>query len=144
MILEESTAFIGKTFAKSTQESYKTHLRQYIRFCIRFNLTPVPADQNTILSYIAFLARTLKPSSISNYINIIRILHLDAGLPNPLQNNFQVTNLRKVLLDIWVVPPNKNCQLHVRYLRKYTTGCVCLCQPILCFGQHVSLDFLDF
>ena len=45
--------------------------------------------------YIAFLARTLKPTSISNYTNIIRIIHLEAGFDNPLDNNFAVKNLKR-------------------------------------------------
>lgn len=107
MILEEATAFIGKTYAKSTQQAYRTHLRQYLRFCIFFNLTPVPASQTTLIAYITYLARTLKPSSIGNYINIIRLLHLDAGMTNPLENNFQVLNLRKGIARHLGSPPQQ-------------------------------------
>ena len=43
---------------------------------------------------MAFLARTLNPSSIGNYLNAIRILHLDQNLPNPLADNFALKNLK--------------------------------------------------
>lgn len=45
----------------------------------------VPCTPTTVLRYIAFLARTLSPTSIPNYLNVIRILHLQNGFPNPLQ-----------------------------------------------------------
>ena len=35
--------------------------------------------------YTAFLGRTLSPASVRQYMNIIRIIHLDAALPNPLE-----------------------------------------------------------
>lgn len=103
----ESRGFIGHTFAKSTQASYRTHLKSYLRFCLYFQLQPVPAAQSTIVSYISFLARTLQPSSIQNYINIIRILHEDNRLPNPLSQNFEVSNLLKGIARCKGKPPKQ-------------------------------------
>lgn len=103
----ESRQFIGHTFAKSTQASYRTHLKSYLRFCIYFQLQPVPAAQSTIVSYISFLARTLQPSSIQNYLNIIRILHEDNQLPNPLYRNFEISNLLKGIARCKGKPPKQ-------------------------------------
>jgi hypothetical protein len=50
----------------------------------------MPASQETLCCYVAFLARSLSPSSIASYLNIIRILHLDAGLENPLADNWEL------------------------------------------------------
>ena len=104
-LLKEVGSFMGQTFAVSTQASYRTHLRTFLRFCLKFDLTPIPASQTTLLSYIAFLARTLKPSSINCYLNIIRIIHLEAGLPNPLESNFAVANLKKGIARVKGTPP---------------------------------------
>ena len=135
---------MGKTFAKSTQQSYKTHLRQYLRFCFRFNLTPVPAEQSTILSYIAFLARSLKASSISNYINIIRLLHLDAGLSNPLESNFQVQNLRKGISRHLGVPPKQKLPITCEILSKiYHKLCMYVSADIV-FWAACVVGFLGF
>ncbi|KAI8496690.1 hypothetical protein Bbelb_253450 [Branchiostoma belcheri] len=47
--------------------------------------------------YAVFLARTLKFSSIVGYLNIIRILHHEAGYENPLQDNWLLqTTLRGI------------------------------------------------
>lgn len=58
----------------------------YLRFCLYFSKTPVPASRETILCYIVFLARSLSTSSIPSYMNIVRLMHLEAGFKNPLEN----------------------------------------------------------
>jgi hypothetical protein len=51
---------------------------------------PVPASEEFIAKYAAFLARRLKPASVKQYLNIIRILHNEANMSNPLQDNWYV------------------------------------------------------
>ena len=53
-----------------------------------------------------FLARSLSYSSIPGYINIIRILHLEAGLDNPL-DNYRVRSLLKGVHRAIGVPPKQ-------------------------------------
>ena len=45
--------------------------------------TPVPVHPPHLLQYAAFLARSLKPSSIRTFLNIIGILHKEFWLPSP-------------------------------------------------------------
>lgn len=45
--------------------------------------------------YAALLARSLKYSSVKQYLNIVRILHLDWGLPNPMEDNFPLSCVLK-------------------------------------------------
>ena len=49
---------------------------------------PVPITPLVLYRYVAFLARSLKYNSIGKYLNIIRIMHLEVGLPNPLEDNW--------------------------------------------------------
>lgn len=56
----------------------------YLRFCLHFGLKPVPASPATIILYTAFIARSLKNTSIPGYLNIIRLMHIDMDVPNPL------------------------------------------------------------
>ncbi|KAK7089168.1 hypothetical protein V1264_024786 [Littorina saxatilis] len=51
------------------------------------DIMPVPVNEQTVAQYAAYLARRLKPSSIKQYINIIRILHLESGLPHPFKDS---------------------------------------------------------
>ena len=115
-LLKEARAFTGRTYADTTRASYKTHFMAYLRFCIKFKLDPVPATQSTILAYTTFLARSLKPTSINNYLNIIRILHLDAGLENPLSDNFALANLKRGIARELGSPPDQKLPITCKIL----------------------------
>ena len=55
-----------------------------MNFCTRYGYPPVPASTTTICRYIAYLSLSHKHSSTKQYLTAIRLLHIDAGLPNPL------------------------------------------------------------
>ena len=40
--------------------------------------------------YVAYLARKLKFSSLKQYLNIICLMHMEQGLPNPLEENHRL------------------------------------------------------
>ena len=46
----------------------------------------MPCSSHNLLRYVVFLARTLAASSIACYLNVVRILHLQYGFPNPLHD----------------------------------------------------------
>ena len=73
-------------YADSTKNTYNAQRRAFLRFCLYFSLSPVPVTSNTLCKYAAFLARSLSPSSIPGYLNIIRIMHFEAGFDNPLED----------------------------------------------------------
>ena len=81
--------------ASSTKAAYKTHLMTFLRFCFYYEICPVPIDQNSLACYVAHLARTLSPSSVGIYLNIVRIMHLETGLANPLAENFEVAMIKR-------------------------------------------------
>jgi hypothetical protein len=58
----------------------------------------VPASPTTICDYTSFLARSLKTSSVPCYLNVIRILHVDAGYENPLEKNWQLSMVKRGIL----------------------------------------------
>lgn len=61
-------------------------VKAYLRFCLFFKRSPVPADNHTVLAYATFLARSLSPNSIPAYLNIIKLMHMEKGYPSPLRN----------------------------------------------------------
>lgn len=85
------------TFAESTKACYKTHRKKYLAFCKDLGLCPAPASTSTICRYVAYLGRSYAFTTIQQYINIIRIIHLDLGLDNPLHNNWILHSLLKGL-----------------------------------------------
>ena len=54
---------------------------------------PKPVNPEHLCQYTAFLAHSLCVSSISQYLNVIGILHRQFGLPNPLLNNWPLKTL---------------------------------------------------
>ena len=70
----------GAAFSDNTKKTYEPHLRSYIAFCEQSGIVPVPASDVTVAKYAAFLAQ--RPSSVKQYLNIIRLLHLECNLDN--------------------------------------------------------------
>lgn len=103
----EIQQFRSHLFAESTKATYKTHRNTYLRFCHYMGYTPVPVHPAHLLQYAAFLARSLKPSSIVSYLNIIGILHKEFGLPNPLLNNWALKSLITGIKRAIGTPPNQ-------------------------------------
>ena len=79
-------------FAPNTRRAYSVHRRAYLHFCNLLSVPPVPATSDQLCMYAAFLARRLKYNSVKQYMNIIRILHLEWNLPNPLSGNFHLNS----------------------------------------------------
>jgi len=99
--------FRTHVFAESTKTTYSTHRNTYLRFCDRMGYCPVPVQTSHLLQYAAYLARSLKPTSIRSYLNIIGILHKELGLPNPLLDNWALKSLLTGINRVKGAPPNQ-------------------------------------
>ena len=58
---------------------------------------PVSIYPENLGRYIAFLTSRLCFSSERQYLNAVRIMHLEAGLPNPMSNCWYITSILKGL-----------------------------------------------
>ncbi len=94
-LLRDVKRFKLQTFAPATCRAYRSHRAAYLAFCKAVGRPPVPASLETLCMYAALLARSLKYSSLRQYLNIVRLLHLEWGLPNPLVDNFQLSCVLK-------------------------------------------------
>lgn len=81
----------GQCWAANTKNAYRTHRKAYLKFCQLLRLPPVPASSQQLCMYAAYLARRLKFNSVKQYMNVIRLLHVEWGLPNPLIDDFHLT-----------------------------------------------------
>ena len=81
------------TFAQSTKSSYKCHLFSLKKYCEDTGQCAVPVATHTLCRYAAYLADKLSFNSIPKYLNIVRILHLEASLPNPLHQNWVLNSV---------------------------------------------------
>ena len=90
VLSREVDFFRSLCWAPNTQRAYAVHRRAYLQFCNMLGLPPVPATSNQLCMYAAYLARRMKYNSIKQYMNIIRILHLEWQLPSPLSGDFHL------------------------------------------------------
>lgn len=67
----------------------------YFEFCNKISVKPVPLSQYDLGRYIAYLSRRLCFTSVRQYLNIVRLLHVEAGFGNPLENNWYVSSILK-------------------------------------------------
>ena len=72
------------TFATSTARTYKTHLKAYTAFCNLLHIPPLPISQLNLARYNAYLSSRLCYTSVKQYLNIVRLLHIESGVANPL------------------------------------------------------------
>ncbi|CAC5416630.1 unnamed protein product [Mytilus coruscus] len=86
--------FRSYTYAESTKKTYQTYLNSYRKFCALVNIPLVPLSKENLARYIAFLSQKLCFNSISNYISIIKLLHLEAGQPPPIDSHYIHTVLQ--------------------------------------------------
>ena len=82
-------------FATNTKTAYSCQLKKYLSFCEQYGFQPLPADNNIICQYVAFLAQSMCYTSVRQYLNVIRILHMENGYSNPLQDNYAVNSVLK-------------------------------------------------
>lgn len=87
----------GMAYAHNTQRTYGCHERSFRDFCDKFGYRVVPTENSTLCRYATYLSYRLSYSSITQYLNIIRILNVSAGYANPLDDNY---DLRCVLRGI--------------------------------------------
>lgn len=68
-------------------------MRTYMAFCNLMHIAPAPISQAKLARYIAYLASRLSYNSIKQYINIVRLIHIESGLANPLDVSWYIKSL---------------------------------------------------
>ena len=68
-LAEKATNLRTLAYSENTLRSRKSQWNKYITFCLCYNLTPLPAGEDQVCNYIAYLTESLKFSSIQNYMS---------------------------------------------------------------------------
>ena len=89
-------ACLKHTYAESTKACYRTHLKSYSSFCTVLGIPLVPAEPHYVALYSILLARTLKYGSITQYLNIISLLHKSLDVASPLSSFLVQSTLRGI------------------------------------------------
>lgn len=93
--LDAAVQYRSRAFAATTKHSYMSHLRSYIRYCEISGDASLPMSPQSLCRYAVYLAQRLDYSSIPKYLNILRILHLECSMDNPLKDNWFLNTVLK-------------------------------------------------
>ena len=91
----EIAEYRASMLATSTKATYSSQLRRFLDFCVTFGYQAVPVTDITLCRYVAFLARNIKYNSVRQYLSVIRLLHLEFGLSNPMLDNWLLQSVLK-------------------------------------------------
>ena len=68
--------------AASTKQTYTSGVRRFLDFCTLHSphrSIYLPTNEETLFQYVAYLAKTIKHSSIKGYLAAVRHLHIRSG-----------------------------------------------------------------
>lgn len=71
--------------ASNTAQNYDSKLAKFVKFCAEANLSPMPAEVNTVLQYLGHLAEegTVHVDNVQPYLSCINTAHVAVGLNPP-------------------------------------------------------------
>ena len=81
---EHSKDLVNSGIRATTQKTYNSAQKSYLEFCNLYHLIPLPATEQIILWYIAYLnLKKLSPSTVHVYLSALRSLHVMSDLAPP-------------------------------------------------------------
>ena len=92
--------------AASTRKTYSSGERRFLDFCILHSplkSTHIPTDEETLIQYVAYLAKTIKHSSINGYLAAVRHIHVRSGYELDLRKFVHLQLICVVLSDLRVI-----------------------------------------
>ena len=105
--------------AESTKATYRSHLRKYLEYCSKIKCQPVPISNINLCRYVAYLGRSYRFCTVQQYLNIVRILHLELGLSNPLKQNWQLSSVLSGIKRGKGVAQSYKLPIHISMLRQF-------------------------
>ena len=90
--LEKVREFIRASKAESTLRGYQSDWRHFLEWCRIHDICPLPAQPETVASYIAECAGYLKTGSIQRRLNAIAEAHKAVGLESPRASGLWTTS----------------------------------------------------
>ena len=84
---KEAHELVFNGIKQNTRRTYDSAYKQYKLFCEMYDFNLMPATEEQILMYIAFLhRRKLSPSTVHVYLASVRSMHIRNGIFDPLRD----------------------------------------------------------
>ena len=75
LILDSAHATQGFLFAPGTKKNIKSHIRQFILFCVKYKRVVVPAGRDTLVAFLELFSLTANYDHLKNVYSSIKFLH---------------------------------------------------------------------
>ena len=95
-LLESAHNTMAYFYAPGTKANVKSHLRQWLHFCLKFNKTPFPASRDSLLAFSKLLSLTVSYGHIKNIFSSLKFTHHALGEIFP-EDDFQVSTVLQSL-----------------------------------------------
>ena len=79
-------------FAPGTRKNVRSHIRQFILFCVYFNRRIVPAERETLVSFLELFSLTASYDHLKNVYSSLKFLHKSLNKPF-IEDEFQVNSI---------------------------------------------------
>ena len=117
---------LQQALAPSTQATYSAGARAFLNFTIGYDRlnpggNPLPASEETLMLFASFLSLNLKPASIKTYLFAVRNLHVEQGLPNPLEGCLQLQRLLRGIKRVYGASQDNRMPITPILLRSFKT-----------------------
>jgi integrase len=99
--------FIRASKAENTLRGYQSDWRDFCAWCESQSLCVLPASPETVASYIAECAASLKVGSIQRRLNAIAEAHKAVGLPSPTHSAMVRNTMKGIRRMIGTAPTQK-------------------------------------
>ena len=85
---------------------------------MQMGYVPVPITSQNLCRYAVYLSvfKKLNPSSLPKYLNIVRLLHIECGLPNPLGSNWYLDSVLRGIKRVNASPPKRKLPISPQIL----------------------------
>lgn len=128
-------------FAESSKACYRSQLNTYYQFCQRMGYCSVPLNNMHLYRYVAYLATFLKVRSVKQYLNVVRLIHVESGLPNPMTGDPFLSGLLKGMRRVKGDAVNRKLPITIDMLLRMR-GLLDISKPReLCFWTACLLAF---
>jgi hypothetical protein len=92
-LCQEMASFTINALAKSSLRNYGAYVRYCLEFCSLYGCRARSPTDATLMLYVTHLARRCAYRTIKTYFTGVQVLHLERGLSNPVQGNFNLDRL---------------------------------------------------
>ena len=92
LILDSAHQTQGFLFAPGTKKNIKSHIRQFVLFCIKYNKVIVPAARDTLVAFFELFSLTASYDHCKNVYSSLKFLHKALNV-DFIEDEFQVNTI---------------------------------------------------